>query len=445
MIVVLIKPNIGRMEHSLYVDEGRMEPLQIGILAAMVPERDELRFYDDRLEPILYDEPADLVCITVETFTARRAYEIAGEYRRRGVRVILGGMHPTLLPEEAAQHADSIFTGDAEARFPEVIEDARALRLKPRYHAPPQAPQNGGELFPRRDIFRNKGYLPITLMQFGRGCHHACTFCAVSSYFSRNHHLRSIDSVLREIDSQPKRILFFVDDNLLADRDAAKDLFRALIPRKVLWMSQGTIDMTRDPEMMDLMRRSGCLGMVVGFESLSPDSLRSMKKTPNLHSLDAYHAAIQVIRNSGLQLWAAFTLGHDHDTLETLRETADFAIANKFCFAAFNLLTPYPGTPLYERLARENRLLYGGKWWLHPDYRFNHAAFRPAHMEADELTQACFAARTRFNSLGSIFHRAFDFKTNMSSPLRFFLYATYNPLVRKEVKKKQGLRFGLQD
>jgi radical SAM superfamily enzyme YgiQ (UPF0313 family) len=445
MNITLIKPNIGRMEHSLYVDEGRMEPLQLGVLASLVPEEDEVLVYDDRMEAIPYDTPTDLVSITVETYTARRAYEIAAEYRRRGVPVILGGMHVTLLPGEAAQYADAIFIGDAEFGFREAIEDARAGRLKSRYEARTGIPQENGRLFPRRDLFRKKGYLPITLMQFGRGCHHACTFCAVSAYFGREHHYRSIDTVVAEIAAQPRKTVFFVDDNLLANRKAAKQLFRELIPLKIRWLSQGTIDMTRDLELMDLMARSGCLGLVAGFESLEAESLRGMKKPGNFSGFDVYQEAIEIVRDHGLQLWAAFTLGHDHDTVDTVKRTVDFAIDHKFCFAAFNILMPYPNTPLYRRLAGEGRLLYDGTWWLHPEYRFNHAAFQPARMSPDELTEACFAARARFNSIPSIVKRAFDWKTNMRNPLRLALYLTYNPLVRREVHKKQGMQFGLGD
>ena len=182
MKLTLIKPNIGRMEHSLYVDEGRMEPLQLGVLAALTPPDVEVALYDDRMEEIPYDKPTDLVAITVETYTARRAYEISAEFRERGVPVILGGMQPTLIPEETAPHADAIFIGDAETGWAEVIEDARRDRLKPVYRAPVGQPQPG--VLTRRDLFEGKGYLPVTLLQFSRGCRFACTFCACLLYTS---------------------------------------------------------------------------------------------------------------------------------------------------------------------------------------------------------------------------------------------------------------------
>ncbi len=443
MKISLIKPTIGRPEHGLYVDEGRMEPLMLGVLAGLTPPEVEVVLHDDRLEAIPYDEPTDLAAITVETFTARRAYEIAAEYRRRGVPVILGGMHPSLAPEEAAAHADSLYLGDAEPLWRQVVEDARRGRLRPLYRAPPGPAQTGGVL-PRRDLFRGKGYLPISLMQFSRGCRYACEFCAVSRYFGRRHYLRRIDEVLREIEAQGRRFLFFVDDNIASEPQALKELCQALIPMRVRWISQASLDVTRDAGLMDLMQRSGCLGHVMGFESITPASLRQAKKSPNLPGFDGYAREVRVLREHGMQTWAAFALGFDGDSLDSIRATLDFALENRFTFAAFNLLMPYPGTPLYRRLAEEGRLLYDGRWWLHPDYRFNHAAFRPRQMSADELTAACHAARTRFNSLPGLVRRFSDVKTNLRSLWRVAAYWRYSTLFRREVYRKHGMRFGLK-
>lgn len=441
MKLTLIKPNIGRMEHSLYVDEARMEPLQLGVLAALTPPDVEVFLYDDRVEAIPYDIPTDLVAITVETFTARRAYEISEEYRRRGVPVIMGGMHVKLIPEEVSSHADAIYIGDAEFSWESVIEDARAGRLKPLYHGGVDKPQAG--VITRRDIFKGKGYLPIALLQFSRGCRYGCEFCATSVYFNRTHSTRNIKEVIAEIEAQDRKLLFFVDDNIVSNPEAAKRLFRELIPLKLKWVSQASIDMTSDRELMDLMIRSGCLGHVVGFESITPESLKAMNKAFNL-SMNGYKDQLEVLRYHGLQTWAAFTLGHDYDTKDSIQRTLEFAIKNKFAFAAFNILMPYPGTPLYNRLKKQDRLLYDGNWWLHPEYRFSHSAFMPRNMSPDELSEACFQARTSFNGVGSIVSRAFDTRTNMRSLYRFMVYAGYNPLFRKEVFKKQGMRLGLK-
>jgi radical SAM superfamily enzyme YgiQ (UPF0313 family) len=441
--LTLIKPTIGRREHSLYVDEGRMEPLMLGVLAGLTPPDVEVVLHDDRMEAIPYDEPTDLVAITVESFTARRAYEIAAEYRQRGVPVILGGMHVSLAPEEAARYADAIFLGDAEAAWHQVIDDARRGRLQPKYVGAPGVGQGGGTLS-RRDLYRGKGYLPISLMQFSRGCRFACHFCAVSQYFDRKHYLRRIDEVVREIEAQPRKFLFFVDDNIAADGPALKELCHALIPLNVRWISQASLDVTRDRELMTLMERSGCWGHVIGFESISPDSLREARKAPNIPAFTRYAEEVAILRDHGLQTWAAFTLGYDHDTVASIEATVDFALESRFAFAAYNILMPYPGTAFYRQLAEQGRLLYGGQWWLHPQYRFNHAAFVPARMSPEALTTACHAARTRFNSLPSLARRFSDWRTNLQSAARGASFLRYSLLFRKEVHKKHGMRFGLK-
>lgn len=452
MKITFVKPNIGRLEHSLYVDEGRMEPLQLGLLAGLTPPGVECVLYDDRVEPIPYDEATDLAAVTVEIYTARRAYEIAAEFRRRGVPVVLGGFHPTLAPDECLDHADAIFIGDAETLWHRVVDDARHGRLQRVYRAAPGAPQPAG-VQPRRDLFRGKGYLPITLMQFSRGCRFACEFCAISAFFDRRHHVRRVEEVVAEIESQERRFVFFVDDNLLSNHEAAKVLLRALVPLKIRWVSQASIDMTNDPELMELLEASGCLGNVIGFESLDRRNLKAMKKAPNLmqgrmhrgmrRGWDEYASQVEVLRRHHLQTWAAFTLGHDHDTPESIRETLDFAMHYKFCFAAFNILMPYPGTPLYARLEREGRLLWDGQWWLHPEYRFNHAAFRPARMSPAELTEACWHCRSRWNRAAAILRRMWDFDTHLHSLTRLGVFLRYNPLYAREAYRKQGMLFGL--
>lgn len=443
MKITFIKPNIGRQEHSLYVDEGRMEPLMLAVLAGLTPPDIDVVLYDDRMENIPYDEQTDLVAITVETYTARRAYEIAGEYRRRGVQVIMGGMHVSLLPEEVKDYADSIFLGDAETVWKEVVEDAKKRKLKPRYYGPPGIAQIG-KILPRRELYKGKGYLPISLMQYTRGCRFACRFCAISQYFDKKHYVREIDEVLREIEAQDRRFLFFIDDNIASNHEALKELCKALIPLNVYWISQASLDITRNAEVMKLMEKSGCIGNVTGFESITAESLRDAKKSPNIPGFSKYQKEVAILRDHGMQTWAAFTLGYDHDTEASIRETVDFALDSKFTFAAYNILMPYPGTPLYHSLDKENRLLYDRKWWLHPEYRFNNAAFIPKLMTPDQLTNACHDARVRFNTIPSLIHRFSDIKTNMRAISRALLFWKYTLLFRKEVYKKHQMRFGLK-
>jgi radical SAM superfamily enzyme YgiQ (UPF0313 family) len=217
---------------------------------------------------------------------------------------------------------------------------------------------------------------------------------------------------------------------------------RALVPLKVRWVSQSGIDHVHDPELLDLFAKSGCLGNVIGFETLDAENLRAAHKGPNLAASARYAEEVALLREHHLQTWVALTLGYDHDTVSSIESTCEWAIDNRFTFAAFNVLMPYPRTPLYARLAEEGRLLYDGRWWLHPEYRFNHAAFRPMRMTADELTEVAWACRQRWNSAGSIVRRAFDPATNMASLERFAIYCAYNPLYRRESFKKQSMRLG---
>ncbi len=442
MKLTLIKPTIGTGEHSLYVDEGRMEPLNLGVLAALTPACVEVSLFDDRMEDIPFDVPTDLVAITVETYTARRAYEIADEYRARGVKVVLGGFQPTLLPAESARHADAIFIGDAETMWETLVRDAQNGTLKPVYKAKPGIPQPG--LLTRRDLYEGKGYLPVSLVQFTRGCHFTCDFCAVSQYFDRQHYMRNIKEVIEEIESQQRSLVFFVDDNIAVNREALKELCRALIPLKINWVSQASIDITQDLELMGLMMKSGCLGHVIGFESINRDNLLNAKKSPNLSGFSGYGEQVSILRDHGLQTWAAFVLGYDFETEDSIKQTLDFALENHFTFAAFNILMPYPATPLYDRLKKEGRLLYDGQWWLHPEYRFNNAAFVPKLMTPEALTNACHEARTRFNSVPSVIRRFLDLKTNMRTMTRMISYWRFTPVFRREVIKKHGMRFGLK-
>ncbi len=443
MKVTLIKPNIGRKDEKKFIDGGRMEPLQLGILGALTPPDIEVVLHDDRIESIPFDDPTDMVAITVEAFTARRAYEIADAYRDRGVPIVMGGMHPTLAPEEVSMHADAVCLGDAEPVWEEIVNDARHHRLRKTYKSASVTSLDG--VIARRDLFKGKGYLPMSLTQFSRGCRHACEYCATSVYFKQQHFHRNPVEVVREVESLDRQLVFFVDDNIVSNRTAAKRLFKELIPLRIKWIGQATISMTHDRELMDLMARSGCIGNVLGFESIDRLNLKAMAKEANLEMSPGYREEIQILRDYGLQTWAAFTLGHDHDGSDTAERILEYCITNRFSFAAFNVLVPYPGTPLYRRLESEGRLLFNGRWWLHPKYRFNYASFIPRGMTPVELTESSYRARSGFNKYSSIIKRAQDLKTNARSPRRLALHLGYNLLVRREVFKKQGMYMGLTD
>ncbi|MBI5441875.1 MAG: B12-binding domain-containing radical SAM protein [Deltaproteobacteria bacterium] len=440
MKLTLVKPKLGHSADGSYRDKAVMEPLALAIVAALTPPDVEVAFHDERVEPIPFDAQTDLVALTVETFTAKRSYEISAEYRKRGVPVILGGYHPTHLPEEAGLHADSVYLGDAEDLWSEVIRDARTGALQPRYRARTGMLQRG--VLPRRDIFKGKKYLPITLVQFSRGCSFDCSFCSVSTFYERTFFHRPVREVIDEIERQERSLILFVDDNIVMNHQVAKELFRDLPPLGIKWFSEGDINMSNDRELMGLMVRSGCKGHLIGFESVEEASLRAMRKHPNLSRFSRYREQLEVLRDHGLLLWAAFTLGHEHDTKETFERTLEFCMEQKFALADFNVLMPYPNTPLYRQLEEECRLLFDGAWWLHPDFRFGKSAFLPHNMTPEELSEGCYRARREYFKIRNIARRAFDLKTNMGSFFNAWIYVLVNSLSYNDGLKKQDILLG---
>jgi len=429
MKITLIKPGLGLLASGYNINDGSMEPLQLAIIAGLVNEPDHAVMFDDRLEPIPFDEKTDLVCITVDSFSARRAYEISAEYRKRGVTVVLGGMHVSLLPDEALQFADAIVVGDAEPIWNQLIHDAKQLRIQKIYSAPFGLPQDGN--FPNRDIFKGKKYLPVSLMQFSRGCKFNCTFCSVSQFFNHSHVCRKIEDVLYEIEKDKLKTILFVDDNMVSNRHELKIFLRELIPLKIKWASQSSIDMVNDRELLRLMADSGCVGNLIGFESINIDTLKWFKKSPNIRNFNGYKEVLAIFRDYGFLTWASFMVGNDFDTMDTIEKTVEFAVNNKFTLSFFHVLMPYPGTQVYEQFKKEDRLLFDGHWWNHPDYKYNQAAFKPKLMTAQQLSEATIKANKDFYSMGSIFHRLLDTKTNMRNLVNFMVYSRFNHVLRK--------------
>lgn len=433
MKVTLVRPNLGAGRPA-----DAMEPLCFAILARLTPPEVELACHDERLEEVPFDEPTDLAALTVETYTARRAYQIAAEYRRRGVPVVMGGYHPTLLPEEALEHADAVVVGDAEGTWPRLLADARAGRLE-RLYRERGVPELDG-VTPDRRLFRGKRYAPLTLVQYGRGCRYACDFCSIRAFYGRSVRHRPVAEVVAEIEALAPRHVFFVDDNLFTDRERARALFRALVPLGIRWSSQVSIDAARDPELVALMAASGCLVLLIGFESLSAASLGQMKKAWNLRH-GGYAEVVRRLREAGILVYGSFVFGYDGDTPDAFDATVDFALENRLFLANFNPLTPTPGTPLYARLQREGRLLHE-RWWLDPGYRYGEATFTPRGMSAGELAAGCWRARRRFYTYGSIARRLPGLARGLRGPRMAGLYLLTNLVSRREIRAKQGLALG---
>jgi len=437
MRITLIHPCIGRRIGEPYIRGWQMEPLAPAMLASLTPRDVEVKFYDDRMEPIPYDEPTDLVAISIETYTAKRAYQIASEYRRRGVPVVMGGFHATLATDEVCEYAEAVVVGEAENLWPRLVSDFRNGRLQRVYRSDTRPALDG--VRPDRTIFRDKKYLPIGLVEAGRGCHLRCEFCAIQSFFNSTQNRRPAEDIVDEIRQMDKPFIFFVDDNFTSHIDRAKDLMRQLIPLKIKWVSQASIHAAHDEEFLRLARESGCQGLLVGLESLNPDTLKRMSKTFNLMN-GGYDVAFNNLRRYGIRLYVTFMMGYDGEGIDTFNRNVSFAREKNFFMVSFNHVTPFPGTPLYRQLQGEGRLLYD-RWWLDPEYRYGMMPFVPTGMTAEEARRESLDARASFYSLPSILRRSLDFKVNTRGSFLWH-YFVVNFLMRREVSQRENYPLG---
>jgi radical SAM superfamily enzyme YgiQ (UPF0313 family) len=366
-------------------------------VAAAAPPGVETRILDEEVEPVDFDADADLVGLSFMTFNAPRAYEIADRFRlEKGRTVIMGGYHPSFRPEEAIGHADSVCVGEAEPNLPRMIGDFCSGRLQPFYRG---GLADLGSLLPLNRALVTRGlYLWTDTAQATRGCPQQCTFCSITAFFDHTFRARPVEDVTDELRTLGKRILF-MDDNLTSSREYAKELFSAMIPLKKSWYSQCSVSLAGDDKLLSLAARSGCRGVFVGFESLSEDNLRAWKKS--FSRARDYQRAIRKLHDAGIAVYAGIVFGDDGDTSEVFERTLEFLLESRVDALQATILTPFPGTPLFDAMEREGRIV--DRNWSHYDFR--HVVFEPKEMSRAALRAGHDRVLSRFYSAPAVLSR----------------------------------------
>ena len=383
-------------------DSAYLPRLALGILAAATPPDDEVIYTDDLVQPLDLEhdvKEVDLVGISVDSKTARRAYDIAEAYRRRGVTVVLGGVHPTAVPEEALEHADAVVLREAEPFWPQLIDDFKHRRLQRLYQG--ALPNLAGLTPPRRDLFTSRRYIPFQVIQTMRGCPFPCEFCSVSTANGSRLRLRPAAEVIAELRSLGKYVMF-ADDNVMIHRRYSRDLFQRMEPLGKHWIGQCSLAAVHRLEHVEWMARSGCKGLFIGFESVDDTTLRQVGKRQN-HP-ERYREIVAMLHEHGISTWGSFVFGFDTDDVEVFDRTVEFGIDAQLTMALFAILTPYPGTRLYRRLRAEGRLT-DERWWMRQHHDAESPYFRPARMTRQQLHEGWIRAWQRFYAPRSIWKR----------------------------------------
>ena len=375
-------------------------PLGLATLAGYLPPDWDVTIQDEHVERLTLDDEPDLVVIQVYITSAKRAYALADHYRQRGAFVVLGGLHVTSLPEEARAHADAIFIGPGEDTWPAFLNDLRHGRPAPLYRSVVRT--LAGLPLIRRDLIKRRLYLVPNSIVVSRGCPHVCDFCYKEAFFEggKSFYTQTVDAALAEIERLPGRHLYFLDDHLFGDRRFAKALFDGMRGMGRLWQAAGTVNAVLAPDLLERAVDAGLRSLFVGFETLNPVNLAEQHKYQNLRR--DYAAAIRRLHDLGVMINGSFVFGMDGDDETVFARTVDWAITHGIETATFHILTPYPGTALYARIAAQGRLTTAD-WDL---YDTRHAVFRPARMSGQQLENGYHWAYRRFYEWGSILRGA---------------------------------------
>lgn len=432
MKVLLISP--ARDKHA-YTNKGVMIPqLALFILEGLTPKKHQVKIVEEEHMPIDFEEDCDIVGISFMTSNARRAYNISKEFKKRGKKIILGGIHPTILPDEALQYADAVVIGEAEGVWEQVLQDIENNCLKKKYHVPnPDLTRYIPKDF---SALRSKRMFNLFPIMTTRGCPYNCDFCCVSKIFGTKVKHIPVENVVRDIVESKAKKFIFLDDNIIGNQHYARKLFTAIKPLKIRWLAQASISFAKNTELMKLAKDSGCKGLFIGLETVVESQLKNLKKLDD--KIENVSQALKKIRKMGIIIQASVIFGFDNDTYQTFRDTLKFLIKNHICSASFNILTPYPGTKTYDEFKKNGRII-NDRW----EYYDHHTVvFRPAKMTPLELQLGKINAKEKFYSRRSIIKR---FRGNLYNP---FIYLaaniSYMKLAKAEKKRIAYIESTLQ-
>lgn len=391
-------------------------PLGLATLAAYLPDDTEITLQDEHVETLTLNDDPELVVIQVYITAARRAYELADHYRSRGAYVCLGGLHVTSLPDEAAAHADSIFLGPGEDIWPQFLADYKNGCPAPRYVSKVRTLATLPPV--RRDLIKRHLYLVPNSIVVSRGCPHHCDFCYKDAFFAggKGFYTQTVDAALAEIERLPGRHLYFLDDHLFGDVRFASTLFDGMRGMNRVWQAAGTVQAVLRPHLLEKAVAAGLRSLFVGFETLSESNLREQNKGQNIGK--DYTQAIRRLHDNGVMVNGSFVFGMDEDDASVFERTVEWGVRHGIETATFHILTPYPGTALYDRMASEKRLLHSD-WDL---YDTRHVVYQPARMSGDELEAGYWRAYRHFYSWSNLLQSA-NTKPSAAGRLRHLAYA----------------------
>lgn len=372
--------------------------LTLAQVAALTPPEFEVAITDENVDNLDPNLDADLIGLTAMSQHAPRAYRLAEHFRARGIPVVMGGVHATMMPEEAKRHVDAVVIGEAEGVWDKLLSDFTQGSLKPFYRAE-KRPELTGLPHPRRDLLNAKAYTTVNCLETTRGCPFDCEFCSVTAFAGGTFRMRPVREVIEEIKAMNVKAVVFIDDNIVGNPRYAKELFEALIPLKIRWGGQASTTIARNKELLELARRSGCFSLFFGIESISQDTLKSINKSFN-RAL-SYEEEFKRIHDTGIRMIGSFIFGFDHDDEGVFERTVNFVKKNRIDIAYYNILTPLPGTKLFHRLKDQGRLLHEN--WEH--YNGYEVVYRPKILSPEALQQGFYWAYRQTYSYPSIISR----------------------------------------